>query len=878
MLLKIKDRGSRSQMILLRGVAMKKRLNFYLVILILIISLVKLGMVMDPASASQSSSYGQLLTGATSTDPLDNWHWRNPLPQGNGFLSVAYGNNTFVALSFNILTSPDGMTWTPRTARTILDEGLFGVTYAKNMFVAVGGPIFTSPDGVTWTDRSNPADWALNGVVGSNKTIVAVGYHGTIVTSSNGVTWTTRNSGTPADLYGVTYGNNTFVAWGLNGFVLTSPDGVTWTTRTSGYTTLQSITYANNTFVAVGYDGTILTSPDGATWTTRTSGTIYRLLSVTYSNNIFVAVGVYGSVLTSPDGVTWTTRTSGTPLDLYGVTYGNNTFVVVGDLGTILTSPDGVAWTSRTSDLVGDVQINGLAYGNNTFVAAGDDYQTGNFRDFIFTSPDGAAWTKTQLGTNYSLSDVVVGNGIFVIVTAGGATLTSPDGVTWTPNLVNHVQFERVAYGNNTFVAVGNDNTGDSIFTSPDGVTWTPTASFGSYAIAYGNNTFMVAGYDNTGDVIFFSPDGVTWTKTPLGTDDGLSGVAAGNGIFVAVAGDGATFASSDGITWTRRSDFLGFVPFAGVAYGNNTFVAVGGPGFLFTSPDGVTWTLRPFDGGVSEGTLVYGNSTFVVMDNRDILQSDPLSRTQYMLTISENGSGSGTVTSQPPGISCGTTCSASFPQDTTVTLTANPSPTSNFTSWNGCTSVNGSICEVNMTANKAITATFTLKPSSSPIITSLSPTSGTAGTVVTIKGKYFGPVQDSSIVSLNGIPVTTYTSWSDTTIKCAVPAGASTGPVVVTTTVGASNGKNFTVQPPIITSLSPTSGTVGTAVTIKGKYFGPVQGSSTVSFNGIPVTTYTSWSDTTIKCAVPTGGSTGPVVVTTTVGSSNGKTFTVKP
>lgn len=83
----------------------------------------------------------------------------------------------------------------------------------------------------------------------------------------------------------------------------------------------------------------------------------------------------------------------------------------------------------------------------------------------------------------------------------------------------------------------------------------------------------------------------------------------------------------------------------------------------------------------------------------------------------------------------------------------------------------------------------------------------------------------------------------------------------------------------PIITSLSPPSGTVGTVVIIGGKYFSPTQGSSTVSFGGTPVTIYKSWSDTTIKCTVPAGLSAGPVavIVTTTVEASNKKNFTVK-
>jgi len=82
----------------------------------------------------------------------------------------------------------------------------------------------------------------------------------------------------------------------------------------------------------------------------------------------------------------------------------------------------------------------------------------------------------------------------------------------------------------------------------------------------------------------------------------------------------------------------------------------------------------------------------------------------------------------------------------------------------------------------------------------------------------------------------------------------------------------------PLITSLSPKSGSIGATVTIKGNYFGSTQGESTVLFNDTPATTYISWSNNTIKCTVPTDATTGPVVVTTTDGASDGKTFTVQP
>ncbi len=66
----------------------------------------------------------------------------------------------------------------------------------------------------------------------------------------------------------------------------------------------------------------------------------------------------------------------------------------------------------------------------------------------------------------------------------------------------------------------------------------------------------------------------------------------------------------------------------------------------------------------------------------------------------------------------------------------------------------------------------------------------------------------------------------------------------------------------PSITSLSPVSGAVGTAVTITGSNFGSTKGTSTVTFNGTAATP-TSWSATSIVVPVPAGATTGNVVVT---------------
>jgi IPT/TIG domain len=80
----------------------------------------------------------------------------------------------------------------------------------------------------------------------------------------------------------------------------------------------------------------------------------------------------------------------------------------------------------------------------------------------------------------------------------------------------------------------------------------------------------------------------------------------------------------------------------------------------------------------------------------------------------------------------------------------------------------------------------------------------------------------------------------------------------------------------PAITTLNPTSATVGSSVTINGSNFGSTQGSSTVTFNGTPAGTATTWTATSISIPVPTGATTGNVIVTVGGVPSNGVTFTV--
>lgn len=168
---------------------------------------------------------------------------------------------------------------------------------------------------------------------------------------------------------------------------------------------------------------------------------------------------------------------------------------------------------------------------------------------------------------------------------------------------------------------------------------------------------------------------------------------------------------------------------------------------------------------------------------------------------------------------------------------------------------------------------TFTVIPP--PTLISLTPPSAHITDPVTIAGTNFLDTQSSSTVSFNGT-LANPSTWSNTSIVVPVPAGATSGNVIVTVSGQASNGLPFTViPPPTLVSVTPLSAHIGESVTLAGTNFGAGQGTNTVTFNGTPAVP-TIWSDTSITTPVPVGARSGNIVVTVSNQPSNGLPFTV--
>ncbi|GAA1934834.1 hypothetical protein GCM10009815_31860 [Nocardioides marmoribigeumensis] len=130
-----------------------------------------------------------------------------------------------------------------------------------------------------------------------------------------------------------------------------------------------------------------------------------------------------------------------------------------------------------------------------------------------------------------------------------------------------------------------------------------------------------------------------------------------------------------------------------------------------------------------------------------------------HTLTVTKAGSGSGSVTSSPAGISCGATCAKAFPAGTQVTLTAAPAAGSTFTGWSGGGCSGTSTCVVTMTGDTSVTATFT-------------PTTHTL--TVTRSGTGSGAVSSSPAgISCGSTCKATYPSGASVTLTAAPGAGS---------------------------------------------------------------------------------------------------------
>jgi hypothetical protein len=237
-------------------------------------------------------------------------------------------------------------------------------------------------------------------------------------------------------------------------------------------------------------------------------------------------------------------------------------YVAVGPAGAIFTAPNGrSSWTSRSP--------------------AG--YTTDLYAVASYTSPISTAAAPVFL---------------IVAVGAGGAVITSADGVTWTSRVAASGSapiLRSVSLANGVFVAVGD---GGHIQTSVDGVTWTTQTSgttVNLHAVACVVSTCYAVG--DAGVIALSVNGGGIWTAQTVG--GGASALRA------------VTYGNFD-----NNLTAPGVVGIGGSAPTSiNTWVVVGDAGAAFVNANGAgTWTSVPFASAPNLALVSY-TSQFVAID-----------------------------------------------------------------------------------------------------------------------------------------------------------------------------------------------------------------------------------------------------------------------
>ena len=150
------------------------------------------------------------------------------------------------------------------------------------------------------------------------------------------------------------------------------------------------------------------------------------------------------------------------------------------------------------------------------------------------------------------------------------------------------------------------------------------------------------------------------------------------------------------------------------------------------------------------------------------------------------------------------------------------------------------------------------------PTLSGFTPQLGAVGMNVTITGANFTP--GPLTVRFNGTAAAISGSASFGQVTVVVPAGATSGPISVTTTNGTDTSTSNFLLPATISGFTPNHAPAGTWITVNGQNF---LGATAASFNGLAATAIRVTNNTTLGVQVPAGVITGPISVTTPVNTA---------
>ncbi len=279
--------------------------------------------------------------------------------------------------------------------------------------------------------------------------------------------------------------------------------------------------------------------------------------------------------------------------------------------------------------------------------------------------------------------------------------------------------------------------------------------------------------------------------------------------------------------------------------------VSVGAPftvisGSAFSLAPGASHTATVRFAPTSAGSFAGNVNVTADGDTLSRAVSGSATATTVTLSVTRSGAGTGTVTSSPAGIACGTDCSESVTPGTQLTLSAAPATGSTFAGWGGaCSGI--AACTVTVSAATSVTATFTLAPMTLSVTKSGTGTgtvtSSPAG--IACGGDCSESVTPGTQLTLSAAPAigSTFAGWSGAcsgTAACTVTVSAATtvtatfslAPVTLSVTKSGTGTGTVTSSPSGITCGGDCSESVtpGTQLTLTAA---PAAGSTFAGWSG---------------------------------------------
>jgi hypothetical protein len=177
-------------------------------------------------------------------------------------------------------------------------------------------------------------------------------------------------------------------------------------------------------------------------------------------------------------------------------------------------------------------------------------------------------------------------------------------------------------------------------------------------------------------------------------------------------------------------------------------------------------------------------------------------------------------------------------------------------------------------TTNDTFIATFTVIV---PSIASVVPSSGPIGAPFTVSGSGFGPYTGSGTQLLFGSVAAPLSVWNDSTVSGSVPGSLSGGTYSLSLLFTGSGGAQsvsagtFTVVVPVISSITPNTGSAGDGVLLTGSGFGAYQGAASNVLVAGSTVSLSVWNDTEIVWTVPSSLANGTDAVVVSLSPSGG-------